>query len=101
MSENEIPYTPVAGYRELNREELADMNAAKHMEAEVLMLILRLHRNTEYDSRWSAIARTHIEQGFMALNRAIARPDPVKLLTVPSTASSVEPPVKGRSTVEI
>jgi hypothetical protein len=33
------------------------------------------------DARWIAIARTHIEQGFMALNRAIFKPERVKLET--------------------
>ena len=33
----------------------------------------------EIDQRWLAIARTHIEQGFMALNRAIFRPQRVEL----------------------
>ncbi len=79
MSEDALPYTPVVGYRELTREELDDMNTAKHTEAEVLLLLYRIHGVAHYDSRWSAIAKTHIEQGFMALNRAIARPNPVKL----------------------
>ena len=35
--------------------------------------------DNEIDQRWLAIARTNIEQGFMALNRAIFRPERVEL----------------------
>lgn len=31
------------------------------------------------DGRWAAIAKTHIEQGFMAMNRAIMQPQRVTL----------------------
>lgn len=31
------------------------------------------------DKRWLAIARTHIEQGFMAMNRSIFNPERVTL----------------------
>lgn len=32
-----------------------------------------------YDQRWLAIARTHINEGFMALNRAVFQPTRIKL----------------------
>lgn len=32
-----------------------------------------------YDPRWVAIARTHFQEGFMALNRAVFQPGRVKL----------------------
>lgn len=31
------------------------------------------------DPRWAAIARTHFQEGFMALNRAVFQPQRVKL----------------------
>jgi len=34
---------------------------------------------TEFDQRWLAIARTHVEQGFMAFNRAVFRPQRISL----------------------
>ena len=37
-----------------------------------------MNKNT-YFKRWLAIGRTHIEQGFMAINRAIFRPDRVEI----------------------
>lgn len=32
-----------------------------------------------YDKRWLAIARTHFQQGFMALNRAVFQPQRIRL----------------------
>jgi hypothetical protein len=32
-----------------------------------------------YDQRWLAIARTHFQEGFMALNRAVFQPQRIKL----------------------
>ena len=32
-----------------------------------------------YDARWIAIARTHFQEGFMALNRAVFQPTRIKL----------------------
>ena len=29
---------------------------------------------SDVDQRWAAVARTHLEQGFMAMNRAVFRP---------------------------
>jgi hypothetical protein len=36
--------------------------------------------NPEVDRRWLSIAKTHFEQGFMALNRSIFKPQRIKLL---------------------
>lgn len=33
----------------------------------------------EFDQRWLAIGRTHLEQGFMAINRAVFRPQRIEL----------------------
>ena len=80
MSEDRIPYTPVKGYRELNAEELEDMNALKELEAAVLYRIAELGRSLEgYHPHWLSRGQITIEMGFMALNRAIARPKPVQL----------------------
>lgn len=52
------------------------MNLLKDKEQEVLALIEGLNKAASYDKRWIAIGRTHIEQGFMAAVRAVARPTP-------------------------
>lgn len=91
-----MPHTPVTGYRELTEEELADMNLLKEMEANILAeldnlgvkSIMSLMPGSDelpdggkvlqsgcYTPRWLNIARTQIQLGFMAANRAIARPN--------------------------
>lgn len=34
-----------------------------------------LRRNPEIDQHWLAIGQTHLQQGFMAVQRAIVRPE--------------------------
>ena len=45
-------------------------------EMDVMADTAKPHR---YDMRWLSIARTNIEQGFMALNRSVFRPTRVRL----------------------
>jgi predicted N-acyltransferase len=73
----EIPVTPVAGYRKLTQEDIDLMNENKLIEELVLRQVdrhVRQHGSTEIDQRFVSIARTHIQEGFMALNRAVAQP---------------------------
>ena len=67
---------------------LALVTENKHIEERVLRRIDQLaHRQHLFDPRWLAAARTHIEQGFMAMNRAIMQP---KRVTLPE--DSLYPP---------
>jgi hypothetical protein len=50
------------------------MNAIKAHGAAFEVLIQDLRRN-DADLRWTAIGATHIQQGLMALTRAVAKPD--------------------------
>lgn len=52
------------------------LEAAKTWEAVVLRLLEELSESGEADMRWISIARTNIEQGFMAAERAIIKPAP-------------------------
>lgn len=78
--EPDSPVTPVAGYRPQSAGALELVNQNKRMEENVLRVLDAL-RVTGVDGRWLAVGRTHIEQGFMAINRAIFQPDRVKLPT--------------------
>ncbi len=77
MSEHEG--LPVAGYRPQTDEAVKLVNANKLVEEQVLRVLDNLAKQTvhEIDHRWLAIGRTHIEQGFMAVNRAIFKPERV------------------------
>lgn len=69
---------PVAGYTSQSPQKVALVNQNKRMEEQVLrqldMLSDAAKATGEFDGRWLSIARTHIEQGFMALNRAVFKP---------------------------
>lgn len=65
---------PVAGYRPQPEENVTLVNQNKIAEENILRLFDRLAEAHDIDRRWLSIGRTHIEQGFMAMNRAIFRP---------------------------
>lgn len=64
----------ISGYRELSQAEIDQMNAVKAKAAEVGALLDSLSASTGLDQRWVGIARSHLQQGFMAAVRAIAQP---------------------------
>ena len=70
---------PVAGYQPQSPMEVALVNANKHAEEELLRTFDWLAEQPSVDKRWLAIGRTQIEQGLMAVNRAIFKPGRVDL----------------------
>mgnify|MGYP000529369054 CR=1 FL=1 len=71
----------IKGYRDLSQSEIDAMNRIKALAEQVGALVEELDAspNAETadqaaDRRWVAIARTQLQQGFMALTRAIAKP---------------------------
>ena len=73
---------PVAGYRPQSQQAIDTVNEFKDVEERLLRAIDLLRDDVDgeqYDQRWLAIARTTLEQGFMALNRAVFRPARIKL----------------------
>ncbi|MGH1355364.1 MAG: DUF7681 family protein [Thalassovita sp.] len=72
---------PVAGYAAQKENAVAKVNESKHLEERVLRFLDELAADAELaaDPRWFAIGRTNIEQGFMAVNRAVFKPSRVCL----------------------
>lgn len=70
---------PVAGYQPQTNDSVAHVNANKLIEERVLRQLDTLGAVENVDKRWLAIARTAIEQGFMAVNRAVFQPKRVVL----------------------
>lgn len=82
---------PVAGYKPQNDVAVDLVNQNKRLEENVLRVLDSLGEmkgpaasnkapsEITVDQRWLAIGRTAIEQGFMAVNRAIFKPGRVKL----------------------
>lgn len=79
----------ISGYRTLTADEIAAVNSVKQVVGdacgdaleETWCLIQELSMEGEIDAadkaeamRWSAIARTHFQEGLQALVRAITRP---------------------------
>lgn len=70
---------PVSGYRPQSANKIALVNANKAAEERVLRLLDELARHPGIDPRWFAIGRAQIEQGFMAINRAVFQPERINL----------------------
>ena len=63
----------IAGHRELSGAEIGVMNGIKAQGQQLEVLIETLRRDG-VDQRWVSIAQTHLQQGIMALVRAVAKP---------------------------
>lgn len=78
---------PVHGYVPQSGDKVAMVNVLKEVEERVLRhldeLQVLVHTGTDrewtVDPRWLAVARTHIQIGFMSANRAIFQPTRVNL----------------------
>lgn len=64
----------ITGYRELTQIEIDLMNMVKGLAEKVGAELQIVADAPEVDQRWVAIAKTHLQQGFMALTRSIAKP---------------------------
>ena len=77
------PGLPVAGYRPQPIAAIDTVNGFKRDEERILRKLDAMTRQPQWpedpDQRWLAIGRTHLEQAFMAINRAVFRPDRVTL----------------------
>ena len=65
----------IVGYRELNEFEVEGMNNVKEMGKVIGDLIEYMRQADDIDQRWVSIGATHLQQGLMALTRAIAKPE--------------------------
>lgn len=83
----ELPQ-PIRGYRDLSTEDLEIIDQIKQLEQQVGALWkkvgIRFSQSSELESidymqasRWMSIAKTHMQEGFSAFVRAVARPEEV------------------------
>jgi len=70
---------PVAGYQPQTGDRVALVNHAKALEEQALRHLDALAADKDTDKRWVAIARTQMEQAFMAANRAVFKPSRIAL----------------------
>lgn len=82
----ENQHRKITGYRELDQAEIDLMNEVKAKGVELGELVKRLEGHqaritAEHGSgdaepfRWIAIGKSHLQQGLMALTRAVAKPE--------------------------
>ena len=100
MDEEKHEGLPVLGYRPQANSAVMAVNLNKNFEEMVLAQLDALAGNTDLDvdKRWLAIGRTAIEQGFMAVNRAVFKP--ARAVTPPAAVTENDPsvPVQAPST---
>lgn len=74
--EEQATHDPLAitGYRKLSPAEIEKMNTIKAMAASIGILVEDMLLDPKCDTRWVAVAKTQLQQGFMALTRAVAQP---------------------------
>ena len=70
---------PISGYKPQNDDRVSLVNINKDAEERVLRILDSLKEDPDVDQRWLAIGRTAIENGFMAVNRAVFKPERVDL----------------------
>jgi len=71
---------PVHGYTDVSESKKNLVNENKILEERVLRQLEKCHKfSMEVDGRFVSIAKTHFQEGFMDLNRAIFNPERIKL----------------------
>lgn len=64
----------ITGYRDLSQAEITAMNVIKEKGEELRALIDELTCMDSVDKRWVYLAESQLQQGIMALVRAVAQP---------------------------
>ena len=69
----------IRGYRDLSQDEIDLINKGKAIAEECGALIEEINAlghkaRIHLDHRWLALGKTHLQEGFMAITRSIAKP---------------------------
>jgi hypothetical protein len=65
----------IKGYRKLSVHEVEAINFIKYMGIEIGKMCDKVDQMHDIDKRWLAIGKTNLQQGLMAVIRAIAKPE--------------------------
>lgn len=72
----ENQHQKITGYRDLTQDEIDSMNIIKELGAQIETQVQSMEmQGPMVDQRWVAIGKTHLQQGLMALVRAVAKPE--------------------------
>lgn len=66
--------TGIKGYRTLTENEIREINYIKSIGSNIEDLVNQIRALPDADQRWISIGVTQLQQGLMALTRAVARP---------------------------
>jgi hypothetical protein len=69
------PTDQIKGYRKLSVHEVEAINFIKYMGIEIGKMCDKVDQMHDIDKRWLAIGKTNLQQGLMAITRAIAKPE--------------------------
>ena len=72
----ENQHKQISGYRDLDQADIDAINDVKQAEVNLGELWRAVTALDGVDMRWASIAKTHFEEGFSALVRSIAKPEP-------------------------
>lgn len=64
----------ITGYRTLTENEIQSINYVKSIGSDIESLVNQLKMLPDVDQRWVSIGVTQLQQGLMALTRAVAKP---------------------------
>ncbi len=79
MTDRKHEGLPVSGYRPQSDVAVLLVNKNKQLEEETLRQIDQLRERGSIDYDWLEIGKRQIEQGWMAINRAVFQPGRVRL----------------------
>ena len=65
----------IKGYRKLSIHEVEAINNIKYLGIEIGRMCDKVEKMHDIDKLWFAIGRAHLQQGLMAITRAIAKPE--------------------------
>ena len=71
----ENQHRKITGYRELSQDDIDMIIVVKELGKTLGDTVADLRRREALDQRWVSIGATHLQEGLMALTRAIAKPD--------------------------
>lgn len=71
----ENQHRKIKGYRELNVDEIAQMNKIKELGVQLGVLVNGLKVDPGLDQRWVSEGATDLQKGLMSLTRSVAKPE--------------------------
>jgi len=74
LPSKENKMSDIKGYRNLTDEEIGLINLIKSEGEVISLLVDKIRGTSDVDQRWISIGVTQLQQGLMALTRAVARP---------------------------